>query len=92
MRYPNGVNVNEGGTRLYVAESYTGDLKMGDINPDGSISDLRTLANVRVESIAEITGPDGMCFDVDGNLYAAIFRAGVVRRANPVGERDRPGN
>jgi sugar lactone lactonase YvrE len=88
LRYPNGVNVNEDGTRLYVADSYPGDIKVGDINPDGSISNLRTFANVRVESIAEITGPDGMCFDVHGNLYAAIFRAGVVRRVNPDGEID----
>ena len=30
-------------------------------------------------------GPDGMCVDSEGNLYAAIYTGGVVRVVSPDG-------
>ena len=88
LQYPTGVNVNADGSLLYVAESYTGEIKVGDIQPDGSIVNLRTLANVKDDDLDEINGADGMCLDADGNLYAAIFRSGKVKRVTPAGEID----
>ena len=88
LRFPNGVNVNADGSLLYVAESYTGEIKVGDIETDGSITNLRTFADVRDNNLGEVNGPDGMCLDENGNLYAAIFRAGKVKRVTPSGDID----
>ncbi len=88
LRYPNGVNVNADGSLLYVAETFTGEIKVGDIEADGSISNLRLFANVREEGLDEVSGADGMCFDENGNLYAAVFCAGKVKRVTPAGEID----
>ncbi len=88
LQYPNGVNVDADGVHLYVAESCTGEIKIGDIRPDGSIGDLRTFANVADDSVDIVNGADGMCFDVEGNLYAANFRAGKVLRVTPAGQVD----
>ena len=88
LQYPNGVNVDADGSHLYVAESYAGEIKIGDIQPDGSITDLRTFANVADDGVDIVNGADGMCFDAEGNLYAANFRAAKVLRVNPAGQID----
>ncbi|MBM4437875.1 MAG: SMP-30/gluconolactonase/LRE family protein [Actinobacteria bacterium] len=87
IRYPNGVNVNADGSVLYVAESHTGQVHRFEIRPDGSVGDGRVLADVR-EGQDNWWAPDGMCLDIEGNLYVACYSGGRVRRIRPDGAID----
>jgi gluconolactonase len=70
---PNGVCVGPGEEHLYVAMSLApGRISRVEIRPDGSAG--------RVEDYAIMTGtvPDGLAFDVDGNLYVVTYRPETV--------------
>ena len=85
--YPNGVNVSATGKALYIAESHSGNVFVTGLRPDGSADKPTVLANVR-EGQPGPWAPDGMCLDAEGNLYAACFKGGRVRRIRPNGEID----
>lgn len=87
LLYPNGVNVDADGGRLFIAESHTGLVQVFEIRGDGSLSNKRVLADMR-EGQDNLWAPDGMCLDVGGNLYVALAAGGMVRRVTPAGEID----
>lgn len=92
--FPNGLAFGPGGTDLYVADT-TADAIVRYPVVDGRPGERSVLAHVPG------TGPDGIAFDADGNLYVAAFEsdevvvldpAGAVVRRTSTGVRSRPTN
>lgn len=84
MRYPNGIELDPAGGSLLVASTV-----------DKAI--YRVLLGVRgkpaappkwcdLTPLGEMVGPDGMTFDEEGNLYVAVFGAGMVVKIDPRGK------
>ena len=63
IAFPNGMVVTPDNTTLIVAESFAQRLTAFDIASDGSLSNRRTWA--------EPVGPDGICLDADGCVWAS---------------------
>jgi len=83
MRFPNGIVARDG--RLYVAETYTNTVWVWDVIGPGRAADKRLFARCPLAPGASQVGPDGMCFDRDGNLYVAHLGTGSVVIFNPSG-------
>lgn len=60
--FPNGMVITPDGSTLVVAESFAGRLTAFDIAPDGSLGGRRVWA--------EGLGPDGICIDTEGAIWA----------------------
>jgi sugar lactone lactonase YvrE len=65
MHFPNGSVVTPDGRTLIVAETMALRLTAFDIDTDGSLS------NRRVWAPLETKAPDGICLDLDGNIWVA---------------------
>ena len=65
MHFPNGSVVTPDGQTLIVAETLALRLTAFDIVADGSLSNRRVWAPVGMRA------PDGICLDVDGNIWVA---------------------
>jgi sugar lactone lactonase YvrE len=63
LAFPNGMVVSPDNRTLIVAESFSQRLTAFDIDFDGSLSNRRTWA--------EPVGPDGICLDADGCIWAS---------------------
>jgi sugar lactone lactonase YvrE len=63
IAFPNGMVVTPDNKTLIVAESFAQRLTAFDIASDGSLSNRRTWA--------EPVGPDGICLDADGCIWAS---------------------
>ena len=74
---PNGVVLSPDETRLYMANTATGEVLVWDVAPDGALGNLRTFAE-------GLFLPDGMCIDAAGNLYVATW-ASTVEVFDPSG-------
>jgi sugar lactone lactonase YvrE len=75
-RFPNGMAVDAGESKLYVVESrlpgvVTFDLRGGDIGPRDEFV------------VIPEANPDGLAFDVEGNLYVSCWRPDRVYRIRP---------
>jgi sugar lactone lactonase YvrE len=71
IAFPNGMVVTPDNRTLIVAESFAGRLTAFDIAPDGDLSNRR----VFVEGI----GPDGICLDTEGAVWAQNAGNSCVR-------------
>jgi gluconolactonase len=76
LLFPNGIVVR--GDRLYVAETWTRTIWLHDVVAPGTTWGRRVHATLPEVDRDGVHGPDGMCFDADGNLYVAYFGAGGV--------------
>jgi len=76
----NGIEVSPDERTLYVNESAQQAIWAYGLAPNGDISNRRLLIAFEEE------GLDGMRCDVDGNLYATRWGAGVVLKLSPGGE------
>jgi sugar lactone lactonase YvrE len=65
MHFPNGSVVTPDGRTLIVAETLALRLTAFDIADDGSLSNRRVWASTGMRA------PDGICLDVDGNIWVA---------------------
>jgi len=65
MHFPNGSVVTPDGRKLIVAETMALRLTAFDIAADGSLSNRRVWAPLHTKA------PDGICLDVDGNIWVA---------------------
>lgn len=97
MQFPNGI-VASGGL-LYVAETYPSVVWAYELDGSGGASHKRLFCrlpevddppllprNLRdALGVDSVTGPDGMCLDVDGNLYVAHYGGGAVVVYSPDG-------
>ena len=78
---PNGVNVSADGSTLYVADANNGRILAYDITSPGSVDNRRTF--YEGDPKLDGGGPDGMCLDADGRLYATMKQIVVL---SPRGE------
>lgn len=79
LAFPNGINISPLDNKLYVCESAQSRILRFDFS-NGELTNK--------EVFAEIPGgdPDGIEFDIEGNLYAAHFGGGAVYVFSPVGK------
>lgn len=80
VAFPNGCVVADDGRRLIVAESLGRRFTEFDIAPDGSLTGRRVFAECAPY------GPDGICIDAEGALWAAMPLAHEFQRIAPGGE------
>ncbi|MBN1543623.1 SMP-30/gluconolactonase/LRE family protein [candidate division KSB1 bacterium] len=72
LDFPNGLAFSADGKRLYVCESGRERIVFFDVTADGALENRHVFV--------ELPGgdPDGINFDVNGNLYVAHFGGGAV--------------
>jgi gluconolactonase len=75
LKLPNGVEVSNDGTTLYVSDSFEKRIYSYPIVADGSVdqSQVKIFFDPQTENMAD---PDGICTDALGNLYFAM-RGGI---------------
>lgn len=80
LDFPNGMVITDGGDTLVVAESFGERLRAFDRAANGELS------NPRVYATLEGLVPDGICLDVDGNIWVAGAMGGAFVKVSPAGE------
>jgi sugar lactone lactonase YvrE len=80
--FANGMALSLDRETLYVIETFARRVIRVPIGPDGSAG----AAEVFVEGIERL--PDGLAFDVDGNLYIACYEPSRLFRVDPGGKLD----
>lgn len=77
--FANGLALGPGGRHLYVAETFANRVFRVPIRDDGSPGER--------EEVASLPGvwPDGLAFDVLGNLYVGCYEPSQVLRIDPTG-------
>jgi gluconolactonase len=81
LAFPNGVALTPNGAAVYVGEY--ANKRILSLPPAGS-ANVFDVPHVFAHTEGGV-GPDGMAFDADGNLYAAIFQGGEVKVIDPSG-------
>ena len=76
MAFPNGIALRHG--RLYVAETLRSCVWAYDIVAPGRAANKRLFCRQPDVADAPVSGPDGMAFDSEGNLFVAHFGSGHV--------------
>ena len=88
LRFPNGIVVRDGS--LYVAETITNKVWVWDVTGPGQAANETLFCECPSQAGLEWGGPDGMCFDAEGNLYVAHIGSGAIVVYDGNGtERDR---
>lgn len=79
VTFANGLALAPDGSALYVAETFASRVFRVPILDDGSAGER--------EEVAEMPGslPDGLAFDVEGNLYVGCYEPSHVLRVDPFG-------
>jgi gluconolactonase len=75
--FPNGLALSQDERFLFIAQSHTDDVLKVEIRPDGTAGQREVYAN-RLERI-----PDGLAFDVLGNLYVSCYASDNIFRVTP---------
>lgn len=75
LKLPNGLEVSNDGQTLYVSDSFEKRIYSYPILPDGAVDQGRV--KIFFDPLTDNTNdPDGMCLDIEGNLYFAM-RGGI---------------
>jgi gluconolactonase len=79
-RFANGCCLSIDGQSIYVVESLMPGVVKLAIRADGTLGDP--------EQVVELPGtvPDGVTFDVQGNLYVSCYTPDIIHRVSPSGE------
>jgi sugar lactone lactonase YvrE len=80
LDFPNGMVITNGGDTLVVAESFGERLRAFDRAANGDLSKPRIYATL------EGLVPDGICLDVDGNIWVAGAMGGAFVQVDPAGQ------
>jgi sugar lactone lactonase YvrE len=80
LSFPNGSVIGDGGRSLIVAESLGRRFSRFAIADDGTLSDRTLFADIAPR------GPDGICLDAEGAVWAAMTLAREFLRVAPGGE------
>jgi gluconolactonase len=82
VTFANGLAVSPDGSSLYVAETFASNVFRVPIREDGSAGER--------EDVAHVPGslPDGLAFDVQGNLYVGCYEPSHILRIDPSGGVD----
>lgn len=78
----NGIGLSPDGTTLFHVDSTAKGVITHDLDADGSVSNRRLIGRASFERGI----PDGMCVDVDGNLWIAHVGGRRVVKISPSGE------
>ncbi|MBM3682987.1 MAG: SMP-30/gluconolactonase/LRE family protein [Actinobacteria bacterium] len=78
----NGIGFSPDGRTLYHADSTSKGIWVHDLAPDGSVANRRHIGR----TVFERGIPDGLCVDVDGNLWVAHVGPGRVAKLSPSGD------
>lgn len=81
MCFPNGLALSADASLLYLAETCAQKLLVFEVRVDGSLSEPEDFAPTPGG-----VGGDGICLDVEGNIYVAHFGAGEIPVFSPQGE------
>jgi gluconolactonase len=79
-QFPNGMALGPGGTELYVVLSTDSSVVAVALGDEGRVGPPRLV--VRIPR----TVPDGLAFDVQGNLYISCYAPSAIYRLSPAGE------
>lgn len=71
MTRPNGIALSPRGDVLYVDDDTANEIRQFDVAPDGAVSHERPFVSKTTVAGGHFATPDGICMDVDGNLYVA---------------------
>lgn len=71
MTRPNGIALSPRGDVLYVGDDTANEIRRFDVAADGSVSNERPFVSQATVPGKHFATPDGICVDVDGNLYVA---------------------
>jgi gluconolactonase len=88
LRFANGIAFGPGGEDLHVSETLTGNVYRYRIVAGQVEGGPQLFGNVMIKPPTEhgrVAGPDGMAFDVEGNLYVAVLTQGDITVLNPDG-------
>jgi sugar lactone lactonase YvrE len=80
VRFPNGSVITPDRHTMIVAETLGRRFTRFTITPDGSLTERSTFADCAPD------GPDGICLDIDGAIWAAFPLAHEFRHIAPGGE------
>jgi len=75
--FPNGLALSADERFLFIAQSHTDDVLQVEIREDGSAGDRELYAT----GLARV--PDGLAFDVEGNLYVSCYASDNIFRVSP---------
>jgi gluconolactonase len=75
--FPNGMALSQDERFLFIAQSHTDDVLRVEIRSDGTAGDQEIYAS-GLERI-----PDGLAFDVRGNLYVSCYASDNIYRVTP---------
>jgi gluconolactonase len=75
--FPNGLALSEDERFLFIAQSHTDDVLKVEIRPDGTAGQQE----VHAAGLERI--PDGLAFDVLGNLYVSCYASDNIFRVTP---------
>ncbi|MBW2423300.1 MAG: SMP-30/gluconolactonase/LRE family protein [Deltaproteobacteria bacterium] len=78
---PNGMGISEDGRTLVVGQSGSPEILAFEIEPDGALSNRRVYARLPGDF-----GPDGLCLDAEGGVWAADPQGQAFLRVRPGGE------
>ena len=78
----NGIGLSPDGATLYHVDSTTKGIWVHDLAADGTVSNRRHIGRAAFERGI----PDGMCVDVDGNLWVAHVGGRRVVKLSPSGD------
>jgi gluconolactonase len=81
LAYPNGINITVDRSAVLVAETLTWRIHRHQRRPDGTLGPREVFCE-----LSGGVGPDGMCFDQDGNLYVAWYGSACVHVIDPSGK------
>ena len=76
LAFPNGILVRE--NRLYTAETLTNMIWTYDVVGPGNAENPVEFCKLPDLKVKNTTGPDGMAFDEEGNIYIATYGVGFV--------------
>jgi gluconolactonase len=86
LMFPNGIVLRPDGRKLLVAESAQNRILVFAVSSPGKLGPPRVFANLPAKGEGQINNqPDGMCLDVEGNLYVADYGMGQVQVLDPTG-------